>query len=927
MVLSVTGAFSQVFQITGHVIDSTASALPGAGVALLRTVDSVLIAGTSTDANGNFVFGSVVPGKVIIKVSYLGFNDRFIPKEVTDKNLNLGAIILKEKSAVLNEVNVNETVAPVQTKGDTTQYNADAFKVNRDATAEDLVAKMPGITSQDGKVQAQGEDVKKVLIDGKPYLGDDPNAALKNLPAEVIEKIQVFDKKSDQSEFTGFFDGNTTKTMNIVTRPQFRNGTFGRVYGGYGTDDHWKAGTSLNLFKEKRKITILANGNDINEQNFSNDDLVGVLSSNSGNRPQGQRGNYSGRGGGGGGRFQPQNDASNFLVDQRNGITTTQSGGLNYINSWKKTDLSLSYFFNRSDNNSVSNLYRQYITEESSGLTYEELNSGNSVNINHRANVRLEHKFDTLNSILFQPRISFQENTSHSSLIGNNDLNSEPISNALTTGNNNLKGISVSSPLLYRHSFHKKGRTVSLNLNTGYNQNKGDGDLRSVVVYYTDTVPTDSTNQLTTQDTHSWNYSSEITYTEPLDSNSQLSITYRGNYTVSESDKRTTSVYDLFGELDTALSNTFNSDYFTNSLGAYYRIQYEKWNGMIGVSAQRADLKNESIFPEEKKLDRQFNSILPIAMMQYRFTTKKNLRIFFRSSNNAPSVTQLQDVVNNSNPLQLTTGNPDLQQDWQNSLNFRYSSSNSDKNTSFFIFVNGTFTKDFIGTSTYIATSDTTVNGITLTQGAQISSPVNLDGYYSLRTFGNYSLPLGFMKSSLNLNANANYTRTPGELNDVLTYSQSTNTGLGFAISSNISEKFDFLVSSNANFNNVNTTSDPGADNNSFNLSSRFKIQVQPWKGLVLQTDLNHQYNSGLSENFNQNYVLWNASVGYKFLKDRLAELRLSVFDILKQNASVSRNTTDIYYDDVRTNVLQQYFMMTFTYNLKFFKAKREEVN
>ena len=207
--------------------------------------------------------------------------------------------------------------------------------------------------------------------------------------------------------------------------------------------------------------------------------------------------------------------------------------------------------------------------------------------------------------------------------------------------------------------------------------------------------------------------------------------------------------------------------------------------------------------------------------------------------------------------------------------------------------------------------------------GTQLSLPVNIDGSYSLRSFGNYSMPVGILKSSLSINANASYTRTPGLFNDVLTYSNAAVSGFGFALSSNISEKFDFTISSNANFNNIINTSDKSLNNNSFNLGSRFKTQVMPWKGLVLQTELNHQCNKGLSQNYNENYLLWNAAIGYKFLKDRLAELRLSVFDLLKKNTSITRNTTDIYYEDVQTNALQQYFMLTFTYNFKYFITKK----
>ena len=926
-------AYSQDIQITGQVNDNTGQSLPGAGVTLLKPVDSILVAETISDVNGNFIFNNVHPGKILLKISFLGYNDLYIKKEITSQSLILGKIILQNKASTLNAVNITEKIPPVQLKGDTTQFNADAFKTNRDATAEDLTLKMPGITSQDGKVQAQGEEVKKVLIDGKPFLGDDPNAALKNLPAEIIEKIQVFDKKSDQSEFTGFNDGNTTKTINIVTRPQFRNGTFGRAFTGYGTEELWKGGFSLNFFKEKRKLTILGNTNNINEQNFSSDDLLGVLSSSANNRPQSQRSNYPQRGGagggGGGGRFQSQNDASNFLVDQKNGTTTTHSAGLNYVNQWKKMDFSLSYFFNHSDSRSNSSLVRQYFTTNADGLIYSEDNFNKTENINHRANIRLEYKFDTLNSILFQPRVSFQKNTGRNALSGNNTVKNRRASDAISSNNNDLDGISFSSPLLYRHSFNKKGRTFSANINTGFNQNKGNGDLNSVITYYSDTIPPDTMNQISGQNSHSWNNTTELIYTEPVGTMGQLSLSYRRSYTTSASDRNTFSyspAENLYNTIDTPLSNKFRSNYLTQSFGPNYRIQNEKWNLLAGVSYQRADLKNENIFPYENKLDKQFNSILPIAMIQYKFTIRKNIRIFYRSSNNSPSIIQLQNVVNNSNPLQLTIGNPDLKQDRQNNVNIRYSAANPDKNTSFFIFISGTVTNDYIGNSTFIATSDTMItNEVKLTRGLQLSKPVNINGNYNLRSFGNYSFPLGILKSSLNINANVNYTRTPGLINNALTYSTTTGSGLGFALSSNISEKFDFLFSSNGNISNIINTINKNSNNRSFNLTSRFKIQVMPWKGLVLQTDLNHQYNSGLSQNYNQNYFLWNAAIGYKFLKNRLAEFRLSVFDLLKQNISISRNTTDIYYEDVKSNVLKQYFMLTFTYNLKIFKAKKDD--
>jgi hypothetical protein len=360
----------------------------------------------------------------------------------------------------------------------------------------------------------------------------------------------------------------------------------------------------------------------------------------------------------------------------------------------------------------------------------------------------------------------------------------------------------------------------------------------------------------------------------------------------------------------------------TNAPLVAYRMQAEKWNFMLGVGYQTATLKNDQTFPSEGDVDKTFNSVLPSAMFQYRFTLKKNLRVFYRSANNAPSVTQLQNVVNNSNPLQLTSGNPFLTQDWQNFFNVRYSATNSDKNTSFFTFFNLTYTKDYIGSSTIIAENDTSVNSIFVSQGNQLTIPVNLDQFYSTRFYTNYGFPVKLLKSNLNVNASGSFTKTPSMINGEENNSKYSTAGLGFALSSNISEKIDFLLSSNASYNYVRNTIETNSNSKYYNFNSKFRIQVNIYKGIFLQTDISHQSNSGLSSAYNQNYFLWNASAAYKFLAKQEAELRLSVFDILEQNKSITRNTNDLYYEDVQSNVLSQYFMLTFTYNLKHFAAK-----
>ncbi len=919
-------AQAQNLSISGEIIEKENNPAAFATVTVLKPLDSSIVSGTASDIDGKFRLENLAPNKYILKIKYIGFEDYFTRVELSNAPVVLGKIALKSSITKLKTVDIVSNVVPVQQKGDTTQINADAYKVNKDANAEDLITKMPGITVQDGKVQAQGEEVKKVTVDGREFFGDDANAALKNLPAEVIDKIQVFDKKSEQSQFTGFDDGNSSKTINIVTKAQFRNGTFGKVFGGYGYEDRWKGGFSINSFKEKRRFTILGNTNNTNDQNFSSEDLLGVTASSGGGGNRGAGGGPRGGGRQGG----QQNSAENFLVNQANGITTTHAFGMNYANQFKKVEFTGSYFFNYGDNTTLNNTFRQYISNESTGLTYDEAKKTQSTNINHRMNLKIEWKIDTMNSILFQPRASVQQNKGENTLFGINSLSTLELSDIINNSGSDLVGANISAPLLYRHSFKKRGRTFSVNVTPGYNTNQGNSNLDSYTLYLADTLQTNDTlNQIANKDLVGLTANSSINYTEPINDKAQLQFTYGNNFNKSISKKETfnfNTAENQYSSFDTLLSNDFNSLYASHSFGSSYQYREKKWDVSAGASYQYAQLSGEQDFPTQYKVNKTFNSILPNARFSYRFSNKRNLRAFYRSSNNAPSVSQLQNVVNNSNPLQLSTGNPDLKQDWQNSLTIRYSSSNTEKGTSFFAMVGGTYASDYIVNSTYIASKDTLLaSDIFLPSGAQLSKPTNLNGYYNLRSFSNYGFPVKFLKSNLNLNAGGSYTKTPGMVNEQINYSYSGNAGFGFVLSSNISEKIDFTLSSNTTYNNIVNTLQPSLNSNYYNQNSKIKVQTLLFKALVIQTELNHQYNSGLSSAYNQNYMLWNAGMAYKFLKNKQAEVRLSVFDILKQNNSITRNTTETYFEDVQSNVLQQYFLLTFTYNIKHFKEKKKE--
>ncbi|MBX7182895.1 MAG: outer membrane beta-barrel protein [Bacteroidia bacterium] len=926
--------FSQDFRVQGVVLDeSSRISLVGANVLLVSIPDSSKSIGTTTDIEGRFKMVVQESGQYKLRVSYLGSYTYTQPLGRISDDLDLGTIFLKPKSLNLTEARVEERAVRAEQKGDTTQYNANAFKTNPDASLEDLAKKMPGITMEGGTLKAHGEDVKKVLIDGKEYFGDDVTAALKNLPAEVVDKIQVFDKLSDQSQLTGFNDGNTTKTINIITKPGKSNGQFGKVFGGYGTDftnNRYQSGVNLNLFSSKRKISIIGQSNNINVQNFSSQDLAGIFPQQQG----GPGGGMGGRGMGGGGMGRPpgyQSDADNFTVSSLGGITTTHAAGINYSESWgKKLTINTSYFFNLSENGNENSLERTYFNNELQGQVYQESNSSSKENMIHRGSLRVEYNPDTLNSIIFTPKLTYQRAITTTSSNGSNSFQ-EATLNSTNTANHSFNEVyNFSGEILYQHKFLKKGRTFSLSANSQGNNRKGTSKLNSQNYYFESSDSTEVLlEQLGSNQSRGITVGGNIGYTEPVGKKSIVELNYIPAVTWNNADKRTyklgmDSIQDQV--LDSILSSTYGNTYAVQRVRLSYRFRTDMFNFMLGASYQYAELEGNQEFPNNQGTFRSFSNVLPMAMMMVQFSKKANWRIFYRSNTNPPSITQLQEVVDNSNPLMLTSGNPFLKQDYSHFLGSRFSWANAEKGTNFFLFGNISTTLNYVGNSTFIASSDTLLTqGVTLYRGARITKPINLNGYLNGRIFLNYGLPLTFIKCNLNFNAGFGYSQTPSLINNERNLAKSANPTAGFVLSSNINEKLDFTVSLTGNYYLVSNSLLQTQNSNYYIQNSSARLNWQFWKGFLISTELNHTLYTGLGSAFNTSFFLWNGGFAYKFLKNQNAELRLSVFDILNQNQSVSRNLSDTYIENSRNLVLNRYYMFTFTYVLRKFKSQERK--
>jgi hypothetical protein len=914
-------AVAQNFSVQGRITDATNEGiLPGAHVVLTSDSDDTTVA-TITDNNGIFRFEDVPRGAYQLSVSFIGFQETRREVIVNNQALDLGTLQLLE-GVELEEVQVTEKVLPVLQLGDTTQFNADAYKTLPDASAEDLVEKMPTINLEGGKIQAQGEDVKQVLVDGKPFFGSDPAAALRNLPAEVIDKIQIFDQQSDQAQFTGFDDGEASKTINIITKTNMRNGAFGKVYAGYGYEDKYQAGGNINFFNGDQRISLLGMSNNINQQNFSSEDLLGVVSSSGGSGGGGRRGGGRGRGGDNGG------NANDFLVSQQGGITSANAFGVNFSDKWgEKIDLSASYFFNTSKNTSTQLIRQQFFDTEGIDEFYTQESQASSTNSNHRFAGRLNYEINPQNSITWQPKLTWQGNKGAETLLGQNLLNDNLLSQTDLDFNADLAALSLSNSLLWRHKFAKKGRTFSISANAGYAPKKGENFLFSENIFSTPAPDSTLLEQKSALDLNSWNMAANFQYTEPLGENGMLTFNYRTSFQQEESDKETfdfdeaTQDYDLFNP---TLSNLFSNEYYTQQLGGGYNFRKGELSITTRASVQQATLIGEQTFPFENTSEHTFLNVLPLLRLRYQFSKTENFNLSYRANTQLPSTDQLQEVIDNSNPLQLSIGNANLVQAYQHSINARYSKTNTEKSSVLFVLLRAGYTDNYLGKSTYLGAGTNDFPILTennVSAGSQLTQTVNLDGYWNVRSLVTYGFPLAFIKSNLNLDFSADYAKTPGLVNEALNYSSSTGYGIGFTLSSNISEQIDFTISSRSKYNIATNSLQTQSNNNYLNQSTRLKLGWVSANGLVFRTDLTHQFYQGLSDDFDQNYLLWNMSIGKKIFESQRGEISLSVFDLLKQNNSLSRTITETYTQDIQTNVLQQYFMLSFKYDLRQFKV------
>lgn len=899
-------------------------------VTLTRFADSTDVHRVTAKEDGTFELKGLGVYRYRLEATRLGYLPLRMVVPVTKAGQDLGVLAMTPESVNIPGVTVTESPAPAAQKADTTEFRASALKTHKDATAEELVQKLPGVTIENGQVRAQGEQVQQVLVNGRPFLGSDPTAAMRNLPADVVDRIQVYDRASDQAEFSGFDDGQSQRTMNFVLRNQ--NLRFGKFYGGYGDQDRYQAGGNATWIKGATRLTLLGLSNNINQANFSPQDLFGALSGTGGGTG-GPRmmmfGGGGGRGGGGGGPRMWRGgggggfDPSSFFVSQPSGLSTTHSGGLNYVTEWgARLKASASVFLNDTENDNDQTLGREYVPAQDSIRFYDQFTVSRTDNGNQRVDARIEWNPDSSNSVVLQPRLYFQQNDAHTTESARNMTDQgTPLSAARNESASRTTGDNLSTRLTMRHRFAKRGRNVTAEANVSRNER----DLESLQYSLTDyfdgaSVESDTLDQRTRTLTTTRSFSTRVSFTEPLSASVQAQVFYNPALTWSDSDARALRFDPVSGTYsvpDDLTSNTYKNRTRTQSAGTSVLVSQGPWKWLTSASYQQLLLRSEQTYPVTRTLEETFGDVLPSMTLTGNFANRRSLRLAWTTSTNAPSISQLQNVLNNANPLSLSTGNPDLEPTYTHTFSLRFSEADPSRSRSKFAFMNLSRTSDPIANSTFTAPSDTTVDGVFLARGTQLTRPVNLDESWNANLFGVYSRPLTWLKSNLSFNGGGSFSRSPTQLQGRTNVSSTYGIRSGAVLASNVSPNLDFTVSYQGTYTIARSTLSTSSTGDYFTHSAALRLNATVGPGVVIRQELTHNLQSGVPSAYGQDVLLWNSTVGKKFLKDGRGELRLTATDMLEQDRSVSRTVTETYVQDSRDLTLGRYLQAVFTYTFR----------
>lgn len=903
---------------------ATRDAVVGAVAELRSRTDTAAAAlYTTSDIDGRGLFPRVPRGEYRLTVTSLGYDSLRTDLRVGTTAVTLDSLWLAPRAETIDDVVVEVPALRSSVRGDTLSYRASAYKVSFGSDAGSLISKMPGLEIADGAIEAQGRSVQRVYVDGREFFGNDVMSAVRNIPADMIESIDIYNTQSDQSEFTGVDTGEGVTALNIVTLPDKRRGAFGRVFGAYGIPDKYIGGGNVNIFNNDRRISVIGLVNNVSRQNFSFEDILGTTEeSNS------------------------RTSNKNFMVRPMDGISTVQAVGVNYSDDWgKKGKVTASYFFNRTDNHNTSRSDKQTFTASDKLVLYNDENRSKALNLNHRFNSRIDYRFSERHSMMMRTSFSLQDNNARNELLSRTDNKFSDddirfVNRRRNFGLSDSKGFNVSNNLIYRYRLPgKKSHNLTFGFGGAYRSYEQFSFPRQYTFRDPDDIECDTTDyssrnvSRTDRDQPGYDVNGSASYTRALSKRSRLSLEYRINYTDNSVDRSTfvlTKENVFPDERNPKQSTEYDYAFLTHRVGSTYQYYFKKTKVAATLYYQHAEFDSDYAFPYRQKTGASFDNLTYNVVSNISITRNNTLKFTAVGRTSNPRATDLQGIVNTTNRQNVFAGNPHLDPVYTHRLTGQYIRTSPERGRTFTVSAEAALSPNTITDSLVIDTPDFVIDdeGTLLGEGNQFTKPVNLPGYWSLRASVNYGMPVRWLRSNLNFRAGVSTGRIPSIINGERNELSNSSYNAGVVLGSNISESVDFRVSYTGRYNVSKSTSHVRTlDNTYFSQTARAEATFMAWKRLVVRANADYNYYKGITDTFLEERLICNALLGVKLFRNRLGEVSVGVNDLLDQNGTTFRRTvTGTTLRNVTNLGVGRYVSLQLTYNLRLYRRQSNAV-
>lgn len=913
-------SFAQTSYIVKGVSSDTASVakLPNTSVCVLNSKDSTLVKFTRARSDGSFSITGLRAGSFILLMTYPGYADYIenFKLDTVNKERDFGVVNMILKSRLLQEVLVKGAVAAIKIKGDTTEYNASSFKIEPNAKVEDLLKQLPGIqVDNTGKITAQGETVGKVLVDGEEFFGDDPTLVTKNIRGDMVDKVQLYDKKSDQAAFTGIDDGVKTKTINLKLKENAKNGYFGKLDAGALGDSYYQGQAMFNAFKAKQKFSAYTTIGNTGKTGLGWEDTNKY--GGGGNMEFMDDGGIMITGGGG--------DEFDSFDGRYNGegIPLARTGGLHYDTKWNNDKQSIN------TNYKIGSLG---IEGEKNNIVQNNLPTGliNTTSAQNFDNSVFRQKLDLIYQVKIDSSSSLKisvDGTLKNSRTRDN-YNSTGLRNGNTLLNSGTRALSndgnqtlMNASALWTKKLRKTGRTLSVNLGQNFNNNETDGYLNSDNNFYNNTGDLDSVqvvDQYKKNDTRNTRFSSNITYTEPLSKTFSVVLNYGLSLNNSKADRKSfnRTAGGSYNELDSLFSNNFRLDQLSNQAGAVFNYKKDKSIFNFGTKISAVDFNQDDVL-RKNTYKRTFTNWLPQASYQYKFSAQKSLRITYNGNTSQPSIDQIQPVRINTDPLNITLGNQDLKPSFSNRFNLGYNSYKVISQQSIYFSGSYSFTMNpIVRSSVTDSAGKSTFQSVNLNDKS--SSNYNAYAYYYTK-LKKADLYIGF---NFSIYGNTYYSYSNNALNQT---TSATYSG-GLSISKYKQKKYDFRISLDPGYSTNESSLQKLYNNNGWTFNSRPSFSVFLPGKLQIGADANYEFREktqSFNENFNRCIV--NSYLTKIFLKDEILKLTLSGNDLLNQNIGFRRSAYNNTITQNSYTSIKRYFLLSATWDFNKMGVKPQQ--